>query len=139
MNKEELEQKIKRYRDINAQMKVLMSEKDVLAEEVTKKMIDDNISEIMVGEGDDAIIAKYGSKTTFKYLNEADMIKYLSENKGEKYIETSIITRSLNNALKKPGNEKLVEALSPYYQKNTSYSLSVMLKSDYDKHIKEKE
>ena len=33
-------------------------------------MIDDNISEIIVGEGDDAIIAKYGSKTTFKYLNE---------------------------------------------------------------------
>ena len=139
MNKEELEQKIKRYRDINTQMKVLMSEKDVLAEEVTKKMIDDNVLEIIVGEGDDAIVARYGSKTTFKYLNESDMIKYLTENKGEKYIETSIITRSLNDALKKPGNEKLVEALSPYYQKNTSYSLNVTLKSDLDKALKGKE
>ena len=128
MNKEELEQKIKRYRDINSQMKVLEAEKASLSEELTKKMIDDKLSEIIVGEGDDAIIAKYGSKTTFKYLNEADMIKYLSEN----------ITKSLNAALKEPKNKKLVEALSPYYEKKTSYSLTIMLKSDYDKHIKEK-
>lgn len=133
--KADLDAKIKRYKEINAELEKLDAEKKKLSEYVATTMIKDNLSEIIVGEGPDALIASYGSKITFKYTDENGIIKYIKDNKlDDKYLETSIITTALNAELKNP-DTTLVESLSKFYDKKVSYSLTIMLKSDYDEKV----
>lgn len=133
-----LDVKIKRYKEINVELEKLDAEKKKLSEYVSTIMIKDNLSEIIVGEGPDALIASYGSKITFKYTDENGIIKYIKDNKlDDKYLETSIIATALNTELKKP-DTTLVESLSKFYDKKVSYSLTIMLKSDYDEKVASK-
>ena len=131
---EKLKESLERYKEINTELEKLNAEKKEISKTVTEALQNKKVSELLVGEGDDALIASYSQKITFKYTDEASIIKYLKDNKKESYLETSIIAPDLNADLKTEGNV-LIEALRPYYEKNVSYQLSIMLKSDYDKNV----
>lgn len=114
------ESAIERYNEIKLLEEELKAEKNQLKDLICAYMAAKNLTKYSNVNNVEASIS---NKTSFTYVDELAMIKYLQENGYTNFIKTVIDTTGLNKELKK--GSTLAENLKTYYAPNTSQSLSV--------------
>lgn len=116
----ELNNKIEKYAELQAQMEELKAQIDELKPEIIEGMINESVEKIELPSG---VSAQVVTKETFKYDDEPGMIKYLKDNGLTSYIVEKINTTSMNKELKK--GLTLTESLKPMFTRTVSSSLTV--------------
>ncbi len=121
-----LAQKINLMKAYKEQENEAKAKYKALESEVLLELLENNLKEFKTEK---EVTAKITSKTTFKYLNESEMISILKEKGFNNLIKISVDTTPMNNLLKKEklsDNEKLlVESIKPLTERNESLGVSV--------------
>lgn len=117
MNKS-LNEKVKEYADLKAQADSIAEQLTALKEEIVEAMGDEDEF-----TADDGTVAKINAKETFKYVDEASMVKWLKNNGYSQFVVEKVNTTPMNKELKK--GLTLTESLKPMYTKTVSSVLVV--------------
>lgn len=115
-----LSENVKQYFELKQKEDEIKAEKENLKEMIVSEMKAQGRTSLLTEEG---ISAKIISKTTFSYLDEPGLIKWLEKNGFEHYVTKTIDTKALNAQLKTSAT--LTEGLSTMYRQNTSESLKI--------------
>lgn len=115
-----LDTKINTLFELKKNLDQLKADIDTLQKDIIDTMTTEKVSSVTTESG---IVAKTFTKDTFKYNDELKMIKYLSENGFNQFLETSINKTALNAELKK--NVSLTESLQGDYTKTTTTMLKL--------------
>ena len=110
---------IEEYNELQKKIDELNERKNELNDKIKKAMIEQAVSKVETTNG---VTAQLVTKTSSKYDNELEVIKYLKENGYVRYVKETIDTKSLNADLKKFPT-LLTENLKP--TSSVSYSLTV--------------
>lgn len=116
----ELNNKIEKYAELQAQMEVLKTQLDELKPEIIEGMVKESVDKIELPSG---VTAQVVTKETFKYDDELGMINYLKANGLTSFIVEKVNTTAMNKELKK--GLTLTESLKPMFTKTYTNSLTV--------------
>ena len=118
MNKKQLEKNVKAYYELKSQMESLDEQLSVLKNAIVEDMGDEDKFVC-----DNGLTAQLAIKETFKYVDEAFMVKWLKNNGYSQFVVEKVNTTPMNKELKK--GLTLTESLKPMYTKTVSTTLTV--------------
>lgn len=116
-----LDELIKEYGEISAQLEELNTRKDEIGKEI-KELLKDKVGKEYTTEN--GVVAKLTDRVTFTYDDTTALVNYLiSKGLKNTYITESIDTKKFNAELKKSAT--LYDGVKPYITKTVSEVLKV--------------